>query len=363
MPDEELNSFLDKVCADSRLRVEADLGDGFVRLRTSEVERRQAKQDIRSSEDIVIELLRNARDAGARHIYVATQKRDNIRTFVVMDDGKGIPASMHRMIFEPRVTSKLDSAHMDKWGIHGRGMALYSISENSLSAEVMRSETDLGSVIRVVVDSRSLPEKTDQSSFPNFERQPDRSYSIRGPKNILRTVAEFALEHSSQCEVFCGTFSEMCACAYELGLKETTLSDRVFTGTFENLPFTQRICAAADPADLKAIIDGFGMDLSQRTCRRIMDGTVEAPASINDQIREALAPRPNKVQAKDRPSAAVRDRRGLKVDEKDVEKFRNDVSAIYKDFASRYYLDEKTEPQIHIGHDCITVKIPVVRLD
>ena len=71
MEGDTLSDFIDDVCGESRLRVEDDLGDGFVRLRSSEAERRQAAQDIRSSEDVVIELLRNARDAGASRIYLA----------------------------------------------------------------------------------------------------------------------------------------------------------------------------------------------------------------------------------------------------------------------------------------------------
>ena len=65
---ETLAAFLDSTPAGTRLRVEDDLGDGFVRLRVSEAERRQAKQDIRCVEDAVIEMLRNARDAHARTI-------------------------------------------------------------------------------------------------------------------------------------------------------------------------------------------------------------------------------------------------------------------------------------------------------
>lgn len=60
MADEALEAFIENVCGDSHLRVEADLGDGFVRLRSAEAERRQAAHDIRSTEDIVIEMLRNA---------------------------------------------------------------------------------------------------------------------------------------------------------------------------------------------------------------------------------------------------------------------------------------------------------------
>ena len=44
MADETLERFIEDVCGDSRLRVEADLGDGFVRLRSAEAERRQAAE-------------------------------------------------------------------------------------------------------------------------------------------------------------------------------------------------------------------------------------------------------------------------------------------------------------------------------
>ncbi len=59
---------------EGNLRVEENLGQGFVRLRVAEAERRQAKHDIQHVEDIVIEMLRNARDARATSMYVATSK-------------------------------------------------------------------------------------------------------------------------------------------------------------------------------------------------------------------------------------------------------------------------------------------------
>lgn len=52
---------------------------------------------------MVIELLRNARDAGASRIFLATQKTGNERLLTVLDDGQGIPAAQHERIFEPRV--------------------------------------------------------------------------------------------------------------------------------------------------------------------------------------------------------------------------------------------------------------------
>ena len=80
---ETLAAFLDSTPAGTRLRVEDDLGDGFVRLRVSEAERRQAKQDIRCVEDAVIEMLRNARDAHARTIIMGTSRSGDARRIIV----------------------------------------------------------------------------------------------------------------------------------------------------------------------------------------------------------------------------------------------------------------------------------------
>ncbi len=170
------------------LRVEENLGEGFVRLRVAEAERRQAKHDVRCVEDVVIEMLRNARDAGARHIYVATTREGSRRVTTMLDDGRGIPADMQERVFEARVTSKLESFHMDRWGVHGRGMALYSIRENAVSAEVVSSAPGRGAAIRVVTDVATLPERADQSTWPSVGTDDDGEQScVRGPHNLVRT--------------------------------------------------------------------------------------------------------------------------------------------------------------------------------
>ena len=71
-----LDKFVYDVTGQSHLRVEQDLGDGFVRLRISEAERRQAIQDIRSSEDIVLKL---ARRSFEKYLFGCFQKRRRTR--------------------------------------------------------------------------------------------------------------------------------------------------------------------------------------------------------------------------------------------------------------------------------------------
>ncbi|MEF2594523.1 MAG: ATP-binding protein, partial [Eggerthellaceae bacterium] len=55
MGEGTLKDFIETASSVSPFRVEDDFGNGFVRLRSEEAERRQAAHDIRSTEDIVIE--------------------------------------------------------------------------------------------------------------------------------------------------------------------------------------------------------------------------------------------------------------------------------------------------------------------
>ena len=97
----QLLDFVASMGGERALRIEENLGAGYVRLRVAEAERRQAKHDIRCVEDIVIEMLRNSRDAGAHHIYVATTREQNIRTLIILDDGSGIPKTCKKKYLMP----------------------------------------------------------------------------------------------------------------------------------------------------------------------------------------------------------------------------------------------------------------------
>ena len=141
MDESTLIDFIESVSGGAHLRVEENLGKGFVRLRISEAERRQAKHDIRCVEDIVIELLRNARDAHASSIFIATTREGSLRYLTIIDDGDGVPVDLQELIFEPRVTSKLETMVMDDWGVHGRGMALYSSAATLRKLIAFREQT------------------------------------------------------------------------------------------------------------------------------------------------------------------------------------------------------------------------------
>ena len=364
MADETLERFIEDVCGDSRLRVEADLGDGFVRLRSAEAERRQAAHDIRSTEDIVIEMLRNARDAHASSIFMAATREERRRRIVMIDDGDGIPPAMHERVFEPRVTSKLDTMHMDKWGVHGRGMALYSIAVNAEAARIAASDAGKGSSFVVETDLGRLGEKADQSTFPSFERTESGSVAVRGPKNILRTACEFALEHRRTCTVYTGSATDVAATVYAFGLSSLTSASRAFCSDSSGLPVCKRLATAADPASFAEEAARLGLVISERSARRVMDGGIDPLEPLVNRVRIAgEGTAEGKGAAK--PSARSRrggDARGLRVDPADLARFSAGVSAAFAALARDYYLEPHVRPEVRVGKDGIRVLIPVEKL-
>lgn len=357
MSRRSLEEFVEEVNGTGHLRIECDYGDGFVRLRTSEAERRQAAQDIRSSEDILIELLRNARDAHASHIFVATGRSGSLRTMTVIDDGDGIPPAMHSLIFEPRVTSKLDTAHIDKWGMHGRGMALFSVAQNAREARVVSSAPSAGTAIRVVSDTSSLPEKTDQSSFPSFILNDQGTVDVRGPKNLVRTACEFAIEERSSCSVFFGSATEVLAAVYAIGLEGMSAVDRLFCEDPDMLPIPKRLATAGDPRTLAEMADSIGLELSERSARRILDGTIEPAEPLLSRIELQEA---TKRAGRKKPARGTASSR-LKLANAERRKLADDAKHSFASIAERYYLESDVEPSVKAGYDKISITIPIVR--
>jgi hypothetical protein len=191
----DINKFLSELDLENVLNVEEDLGEGFVKLRISEAERRQALQDIKSVEDIVIELLRNSRDAKAKNIFLGTKKNDHKRIINIIDDGIGIPIKLKDLIFESRVTSKLENATKDPYGFHGRGMALFSIRLNVEKINLQFSQKNKGCAFFIEIDLNKVREKKDQSLLPQIIINGANIELTGGVANIIKTLFDFKINH------------------------------------------------------------------------------------------------------------------------------------------------------------------------
>lgn len=349
---QSLADFVHAVSGDNHLAVEENLGDGFVRLKTAEAERRQAKHDIRAVEDIVVEMLRNSRDAHARNIYLACSREGQLKTLVFIDDGDGVPLNLRERIFEPRVTSKLETMVMDKWGVHGRGMALYSIRCNTKEAGVEAGDSGLGSSIRVLIDLDQLQEKADQSTLPKLVREEDGSITVgRGPHNVVRNIVEFSLECKDKVNVYYGSPTDIVARLYQDGRKKLSDDQLLFCDDIADLPVALRPGACLDAAELVRVSASIALPISERTAHRIIAGQIE-PASSPLQI---ITPTPKK----DKDVDLYSDKRGLKIAREDLQAFTDAAERSFHSLGERYYLELKGAPKVTVGKDSITVKFNI----
>jgi hypothetical protein len=277
----DIKNFLSELGLDNVLNVEQDLGEGYVKLRISEAERRQSLQDIKSVEDIVIELLRNSRDAGAKNIFIGTKKIEDKKRFIYfIDDGKGIPKKFHDLIFEARITSKLENAVKDIYGFHGRGMALFSIKLNVEEIKVVYSAEDNGTVFFLDIDLNKIPEKKDQSVLPQIVELDGDLNIIGGVNNIPKTLVEFNLQNPD-INIFYGTPSQI---IMSMRNNMKNLSGNVVLPKFEDwdnlsahLDVNKKIKSSYLPAlsdDYlvlgKILKNFFNMEISERTIQRII---------------------------------------------------------------------------------------------
>lgn len=287
----DLTKFLSDLDIKDKLNIEEDLGNGYVKLKISEAERRQALQDIHTVEDIIIELLRNSRDASSKNIFIGTKKiGDNRRVIYCIDDGDGIPPKFHNLIFQARVTSKLDDGIKDSYGFHGRGMALFSMKLTADEVRITFSNHLKGTSIYIDVNLEIIPEKKDQSLLPQLIESGGQSHLAGGVNNIIKVILEFALQNND-INFYYGTPSQIIATMKHLSFKKNNHKDSPkfnHWDEFYNFIMENNIGITNFPslADNYNILDEitkkiFNMDISQRNLQRIIYNEINALEPIN----------------------------------------------------------------------------------
>lgn len=226
-----------------------DLGSGFARLTGPEGARR-GPSPITHVEDALLELLRNARDAGAARVFVAsTLAGRRFRTLTVIDDGLGIPEPYAALVFEPGVTTRhlapVPDPAAPTSSHHGAGLALYHIKQAAVSAEILSPSAP--TALRATFDTRTLPERTLQST------------SRHSNSNLLATAQSFAhpgKQHPPP-DIYYGPPARILA---------ALLRNRIIQNS-------------EGGEELQREASRIGLDLSLRTAQRIIKGGV-APAGL-----------------------------------------------------------------------------------
>ena len=279
-----------------------DLGSGFARLTGAEGARR-GPSHITHVEDALLELLRNARDAGATRIYVAsTLKARRYRTLTVIDDGHGIPESHRDLILEPGVTTRhLDPVTDPEDPLstpHGAGLSLYQIRAKSLDTRVLSASNP--TAIRATFDTNILPERALQSTT-----RPSKT-NLRA---TLQSFAQTTNRHGHRLDAYYGPPARILA----------------------TLPHHRIIQPGRDSAGLREVAAGLGLDLSTRSVQRVLRGEVRPVEVVSGREGEARGRVTRKsgdagpvLQLEDEESAGIADilRRAARAGYLEVEDLR-----------------------------------------
>jgi len=291
----DIDRFLSELKIKDSLNIEEDLGNGYVRLKISEAERRQALQDIKCVEDIIIEMLRNSRDAGSKKIFIGTKKiEDKKRKIYFIDDGEGIPPKLQNIIFESRVTSKLENGIKDSYGFHGRGMALFSIKLNVDEIKIFFSDKYKGTSFYINIDLKKITEKKDQSVMPYIIKTDEGLNIIGGVNNIIKTIMEFQIQNSG-IDFYYGTPTQILATMRDIPIKDikypkfekwNELKDYI---NLNKVKVTE-IPKLTDNYNLmeKVSKEIFNMDISQRGIQRIIYNEIRALEPLKIDIHKSI---------------------------------------------------------------------------
>jgi hypothetical protein len=232
-----------------------DLGAGFARLTGVEGARRGPSR-ITHVEDALLELARNARDAGAANIYVAsTLKNRRFRTLTVIDDGHGIPESHRDLILQPGVTTRHLNPVTEPGDpvVHGAGLSLYQIKGHSLKTRVLSTSSPTS--IQATFDTNILPERTLQSTT-----RPSKT-------NLRATLERFTATTNAQSPRLHSYYGPPAR------ILATLLHHRI-------------IQRQRDSSNLWETAIGLGLDVSVRSVQRILRGEVRPVEVVSGGERD-----------------------------------------------------------------------------
>lgn len=346
--EHEVIDFVSSITGSARLRIEENLPYGFVRLKVAEAERRQAQHDIRSIEDIVRELLRNSRDGGAESVFVASQKEQGrYRRLTVIDDGGGIPEGMHQIVFEPRVTSKSEDFEQDRYGIHGRGMALFSIRSRVGDARIVSSVPGKGTAISLTVDTIQVPERSDQATFPIIETVNGMKNVGVGPHNIPRILLEMSID-SPGMKYYIGSFAEVLATMRKLEVGRPEADAAIWE-------CVAAIGDARELAELSAL--RLGIPVSERNAYRVLNDEV-APLVPVMIMAEQGGGRSEADDRREAPTASRvhHERSPLgRVGKDDLDEIGENTRGVVERVLGRYFLKTTGPARVRKGRSKITI--------
>lgn len=360
--ENKFNEFVSSVTSSAVLKVEEKLGHGFVRLKVAEAERRQAFHDIRTVEDVARELIRNSRDAGAGKIFIGFQKeKGRYRRITILDDGCGIPSDMHSLIFEPRVTSRCENFKEDVFGVHGRGMALFSIKSRVDDIRIISSVNGFGTSMAVVVDTEKLPERSDQATMPSLIRTTDGYEIGTGPHNVNRLLIEFSIDSIGP-EYYIGSFAEVVSTLYSESTVMRENGIKCIWMELGEINDAKEISVFAE--------EKLGIPISERNSYRILNGEIPPLETVMRRSKVSFEDSEEKRATeilmdidKEGIETSLEKNRLKILKKKELEEIGEGVKTVTAQVLEQYYLKVKGEPKVKRGRGKITISVHISEND
>lgn len=251
-------------------------------------------------------------------------------------------------------------------------MALYSISVNSDEAFVANSDSGKGCAIQVKCNTKKLGEKRDQSTFPEFFVNEASELVIRGPKNILRTCCEFAVESRGKTNVYVGSPVEIASTLYNLSKKNSDLN-QIFKEPTEQTRLVDLLGFSSDVHDFKLYAKELNIALSKRTARRIMDGDIKPQTSILERITAKGIQSKTDGLDKNAPVFDIFDikkihrakpkKNIIKLETADKEALVEAVRTSFSKIAGKYYLNPNVNPAFKTKSNKVSISFDMEELD
>ncbi|MBM3712551.1 MAG: hypothetical protein FJW56_03835 [Actinobacteria bacterium] len=198
----------------------------------------------------------------------------------------------HSLIFQARVTSKLEDGVKDTYGFHGRGMALFSIRLNVEDIKITFSDTNRGTCIYLEIDLENLPEKKDQSIMPQISSINGETIIKGGVNNIIKTLLEFTAENNN-INLYYGSPTQIIATIREISknragtnpVKFDSFSDiesfiSINDADILEFPFLTDSYTVLD----EILKNNFNIEISKRGLQRIIYNEITPVQSLNNYI-------------------------------------------------------------------------------
>ena len=158
-------------------------------------------------------------------------------------------------------------------------------------------------------------------------------------------------KHETIALIRVGSPTEIAAALYEFGKATVSPSTRAFTTDTSSFSIAKRLCFSDTPATFASIAHDLGLEMSDRSARRIMDGEIEPSANVLDRIKiestmlDELVPH-KKPSKPSRKSTTLNT--SVSLSNEDAAELEPGFQQAFNDFASKYYLLSDVEPTIEI---------------